>query len=177
MIGQTISHYKILEEAGRGGMGVVYKAQDTKLDRTVALKFLPPDAVASPEEIARFRQEAQAISSLNHPRIATIHDIDETNDHKFLILEYLPGGTLKSKISHLQSSGKVLSLKEVLEYGLQIAEGLDHAHRHGIIHRDVKTANIMLTEEGAVKITDFGLAKFSTNKIRHCGGHYSIHVA
>ncbi len=159
IVGQTISHYKILEKLGEGGMGVVYKAQDLKLDRLVALKFLPQQLLASPEEIARFQQEAKAISALNHPNIATIHDIDEAKDQKFLVLEYLPGGTLKSKVKHLQSSDKELSPTEVIEYGLQIAEGLAHAHRHGIIHRDVKTDNMMFTEDGKVKITDFGLAK------------------
>ncbi len=159
MIEQTISHYKILEKLGEGGMGVVYKAQDLKLDRLVALKFLPQQLLASPEEIARFQQEAKAISALNHPNIATIHDVDQADGQKFLVLEYLPGGTLKSKIKHLQSSGKEFSLAEVVEYGLQISEGLAHAHRHGIVHRDIKTDNMMLTEEGKVKITDFGLAK------------------
>ncbi len=165
MIGQTISHYKILEKLGEGGMGVVYKAQDLKLDRLVALKFLPQQLLASPEEIARFQQEAKAISALNHPNIATIHDVDQADGQKFLVLEYLPGGTLKSKIKHLQSSGKEFSVAEVVEYGLQIAGGLAHAHRHGIIHRDVKTDNVMITEDGKVKITDFGLAKLKG------GGH------
>jgi serine/threonine protein kinase/Flp pilus assembly protein TadD len=159
MIGQTISHYKILEKLGEGGMGVVYKAQDLKLDRLVALKFLPASVVASEEEIARFQQEAKAISALNHPNIATIHDVDEADGQRFLVLEYLPGGTLKSRVKSLQSSGKELSVKEIVELGLQIGEGLSHAHRHGIVHRDVKTDNVMLTEEGRVKITDFGLAK------------------
>ena len=159
MIGQTISHYRILEKLGEGGMGVVYKAQDLKLDRTVALKFLPPNLITSQEEAARFQQEAKAISSLNHPNVATIYELDEASGQRFLVLEYLPGGTLKSKIKNLQSSGGELSLTQVVDYGLQIAEGLAHAHRHGIIHRDVKTDNMMLTEEGKVKVTDFGLAK------------------
>ncbi len=160
MIGQTISHYKILEKLGEGGMGIVYKAQDSKLDRIVALKFLPPGLVASSEDVARFKQEAKTISSLSHPHIATIHDIDETEGRHFLVLEYLSGGTLKTKIKQLHSSGGTLPLKNVVEYGVQIAEGLAHAHRHDIIHRDVKTDNMMVTEEGTVKITDFGLAKF-----------------
>jgi len=159
MIGQTISHYKILEKLGEGGMGVVYKAQDLKLDRLVALKFLPANLITSEEEAARFQQEAKTISSLNHPNVATIYELDEANGQRFLVLEYLPSGTLKSKIKHLQSSGRELSLGQVVDYGLQIAEGLAHAHRHGIIHRDVKTDNMMLTEEGKAKITDFGLAK------------------
>ncbi len=159
MVGQIISHYHIIEKLGEGGMGVVYKAEDTKLDRLVALKFLPASVAATEEEVARFRQEAKAISALNHPNIATIHDIDEAEGQRFLVLEYIPGGTLKSKIRSLQSSGKELSIREVVEYGLQVADGLSHAHRHGIVHRDVKTDNVMLTEEGRVKITDFGLAK------------------
>ncbi|MFQ5799646.1 MAG: protein kinase, partial [Bacteroidota bacterium] len=115
--------------------------------------------ITSQEETSRFQQEAKAISSLNHPNVATIYDLDEADGQRFLVLEYLPSGTLKSKIKHLQSSGRELSLTQVVDYGLQIAEGLAHAHRHGIIHRDVKTDNMMLTEEGKVKVTDFGLAK------------------
>lgn len=159
MIGQTISHYTILEKLGEGGMGVVYKAHDTKLDRLVALKFLPQQITVSSEDKARFLQEARAISVLNHPNIATIFDIDEVEDQKFLVLEYIPGGTLKSKLKHLKSEDKEFSLAEVLDYGIQAAEALAHAHRHQIIHRDVKTDNLMLTEEGKVKLTDFGLAK------------------
>lgn len=159
MIGQTISHYRILEKLGEGGMGIVYKAQDTKLDRIVALKFLPTNLLASQEEIVRFQQEAKALSALNHPHIATIFDVDQVNEERFIVLEYLPGGTLKSKLKHLQSSGKELSIMQIVEYGLQIAEGLSHAHQHGIVHRDVKTDNMMLTGDDKVKITDFGLAK------------------
>jgi serine/threonine protein kinase/Flp pilus assembly protein TadD len=159
MIGKTISHYRILEKLGEGGMGVVYKAEDTKLKRIVALKFLPVNLIASQEEISRFEQEAEAISALNHPNIETIYDVDEVNGQKFIVLEYIPGGTLKSKLKHLKSEDKSFSLSEVLDYGTQMAEGLAHAHRHQIIHRDVKTENIMLTEEGKVKLTDFGLAK------------------
>ncbi len=159
MIGQTISHYKILEKLGEGGMGVVYKAHDTKLDRDVALKFLPPNLTASSEELTRFEQEARAISALNHPNIATIHDVDEFNGQRYLVLEYIPGGTLKSKLKQLKSEDEEFSISEVLEYGIQMAEALAHAHRHQIIHRDVKTDNMMLTEEGKVKLTDFGLAK------------------
>ncbi len=159
MIGETVSHYTILEKLGEGGMGVVYKAHDLKLDRMVALKFLPPETATSQDELARFEQEARAISALNHPSIATIHDVDEAGKKKFLVLEYIPGGTLKSKIKRLKAEDKELSVAEILDYGIQIAEGLAHAHRHGIVHRDVKTENVMLTEEGRVKITDFGLAK------------------
>jgi len=159
MIGQIISHYKILEKLGEGGMGIVYKARDLKLDRLVALKFLPANLLASQEEIARFQQEAKALSALNHPHIATIYDIDSADGQKFIVLEYLSGGTLKSKIRDVQSSGKELSIQQIVGYGLQIAEGLAYAHRHGIIHRDVKTDNMILTDEETVKITDFGLAK------------------
>jgi serine/threonine protein kinase/Flp pilus assembly protein TadD len=159
MIGKTISHYKILEKLGEGGMGIVYKAHDTKLDRDVALKFLPPHLDASEEDLSRFQQEAKAISALNHPHIETIYDVDEIDDQKYLVLEYIPGGTLKSKLKQLRSEDKTFSISEVLDYGIQLAEGLGHAHRHQIIHRDVKTDNILLTEEGKVKLTDFGLAK------------------
>jgi serine/threonine protein kinase len=148
MIGTIISHYKVLSKLGEGGMSVVYKAHDTKLDRDVALKFLPPHLDASDEDIARFQQEARAISALNHPHIETIYDVDEIDDQKFLVLEYVPGGTLKSKLKQLKSDDKAFSINEVLDYGTQLAEALAHAHRHQIIHRDVKTDNILLTEEG-----------------------------
>jgi serine/threonine protein kinase/tetratricopeptide (TPR) repeat protein len=161
MIGQTISHYKILEKLGEGGMGVVYKAHDTKLDRFVALKFLPPTAASSPDDIARFEQEAKAISALNHPNIATIHDIDGAG--KFLVLEYIAGGTLKEKLKKLKSENRELAIAEVVDYGMQIGEGLSHAHKHQIIHRDIKSDNMMLTSEGMVKITDFGLAKLRSS--------------
>ncbi len=159
MVGTTVSHYRILEKLGEGGMGIVYKAQDLKLERLVALKFLPIQALPSAEETARFHQEAKAISSLNHPHIAAIHDIDEADGQKFLVLEYIPGSTLKSRLKDLRNYGRDFPLAEALKYGVQVAEGLAHAHRHGIVHRDVKTDNIMLTEEGDAKITDFGLAK------------------
>ncbi len=159
MIGRAVSHYKILEKLGEGGMGVVYKAHDEKLDRLVALKFLPQEMTVSEEDKARFLREAKAISALNHPNIATIHDIDEADGQRFLVLEYIPGGTLKSKLKYLKSEDKEFSLIEVVEYGIQAAEALTHAHRHHIVHRDVKTDNLMLTEEGKVKLTDFGLAK------------------
>ena len=169
MIGTTISHYKILEKLGEGGMGVVYKAQDLKLDRIVALKFLPAGVVSSPDDIARFEQEAKAISALNHPNIATIHDIDEADGlayanapagrQKFLVLEYIPGGTLKDKLKKLKSENKELAIAEVIDTSIQIAEGLAHAHKHQIVHRDIKSDNMMMSEDGKVKITDFGLAK------------------
>ncbi|MBI4429788.1 MAG: serine/threonine protein kinase, partial [Ignavibacteriales bacterium] len=159
MIGQVVSHYKILEKLGEGGMGVVYKAQDLKLNRTVALKFLPGELRTSQEEIKRFHQEASALSALNHPNIATIYDIDEADGKRFIALEYLPGGTVKSKLKDLHSGGRELPLAQVVEYGVQIAEALSHAHKRNIVHRDVKTDNLLLTEDRKVKITDFGLAK------------------
>lgn len=159
MIGQTISHYEILAKLGEGGMGVVYKARDTKLNRLVALKFLPRRLDSSQEDLIRFQQEARSISALNHPAIATIHDVDETEGQSFLVLEYLGGGTLKAKVKALKADNRQLPVRDILEYGIQIAEALAHAHRHHIIHRDVKTDNVMLTEEGKVKLTDFGLAK------------------
>ncbi|MBI5021445.1 MAG: protein kinase [Ignavibacteriales bacterium] len=159
MIGQIISHYKIIEKLGEGGMGVVYRAHDTKLNRDVALKFLPANLTASFEDIQRFELEAKAISALNHPNIATIYDVDEFSGQKYLVLEYISGGTLKSKLKQLKSEDKEFPISEVVNYGIQMAEALAHAHRHQIIHRDVKTDNMMLTEDGKVKLTDFGLAK------------------
>ena len=171
MIGKIVSHYKILDKLGEGGMGVVYKAHDMKLDRDVALKFLPPHLPVTHEHIARFELEVKAISALNHPHIATIYDVDETDGRKYIVLEYIPGGTLKSKLRQLTSDGRVLSFSEVLEYGIQIAGALAHAHRHQIIHRDVKTDNLMLTEEGTVKLADFGLAKLRDSvQITKTGG-------
>jgi serine/threonine protein kinase/Tfp pilus assembly protein PilF len=159
MIGQTISHYTILEKLGEGGMGVVYKAHDTKLDRYVALKFLPQQITVSEEDKARFLQEAKAISALNHTNIATIFDIDDADGKKFLVLEYISGGTMKSQLNRRKTADQELSISEVIGYSIQMAEGLAHAHRHGIVHRDIKSDNVMLTDEGKVKITDFGLAK------------------
>ncbi|MBN1896029.1 protein kinase [bacterium] len=159
MIDKMVSHYKITEKLGEGGMGVVYKAEDTRLDRSVALKFLPPNLTTSPDELARFEQEAKAVSALNHPNIETIYDVDEADGRKFIVLEYIPGGTLKSRLKQLKSEDKSFSIKEVLDCALQMAEGLAHAHKRQIIHRDIKTENIMLTDEGKVKLTDFGLAK------------------
>jgi len=159
MIGQTISHYKILEKLGEGGMGVVYRARDTKLDRDVALKFLPERLAGSPDELARFEMEARSVSALNHPGIATIHDVESTEGQRFLVLEYLPGGTLRSHLKALQSRDAELPVGEVLDYGIQMAEALAHAHDNHIVHRDVKSDNVMLAGEGRVKLTDFGLAK------------------
>ena len=130
MIGKVVSHYKILDKLGEGGMGVVYKAHDIKLDRDVALKFLPTHFPVTDEYITRFELEAKAISALNHPHIATIYDVDEANGQKYIVLEYISGGTLKSKLRRLKADGKELSIIEVLEFGIQIAGALSHAHRH-----------------------------------------------
>jgi serine/threonine-protein kinase len=157
--GRTIGHYEITEKLGEGGMGVVYKAWDYKLRRHVALKFLPPRQTDSVGQAARLRQEAHVISGLNHANIATIYDIDEVEGQFFLTLEFLPGGTLQSHLDQLKATGKTLKLEQGLEYAVQIADALAHAHSHGVIHRDVKTGNMLLTESGSLKITDFGLAK------------------
>ena len=154
MIGKTISHYKILEKLGEGGMGVVYRAQDTKLDRIVALKFLPPHLTSEPQEKERFIHEAKAASALSHTNITTIHEIDEFEGQMFIVMEYCEGKTLKQIIDK-----ETLSIKKVLDVGIQICEGLTAAHKKEIVHRDIKSDNIMVTKEGQVKITDFGLAK------------------
>jgi TolB-like protein/predicted Ser/Thr protein kinase len=156
MIGKTVSHYRILEKLGEGGMGVVYKAEDTKLKRTVALKFLPPELTRDPEAKARFIREAQAAASLDHPDICTIYEIDEADNQSFISMAYIDGERLKDKIER-----GPLKLEEAVEIALHIAQGLQGAHEKGIIHRDIKSANIMLTSSGQVKVMDFGLAKLA----------------
>ncbi|MBI4547738.1 MAG: PD40 domain-containing protein [Ignavibacteriae bacterium] len=162
MIGQTISHYKILEKLGEGGMGVVYKAEDLKLKRIVAIKFLPKKLSVHGEERERFEHEAQAASSLNHPNICTIYEIDEQAGETFIVMEYIEGITLRDWIQKkmVQAEGyRKLSIKETVEIAIQIADGLEKAHEKGIVHRDIKSENIMVTEDGRAKIMDFGLAK------------------
>src|SRR5258708_27336203 len=169
MIGQTVSHYRILGKLGGGGMGVIYEAEDIKLGRRVALKFIPENLVGDAKALERFEREARAASQLNDPHICTIHGIEENNGHPFIVMEKLEGQSLKQRIA-----GHAIEVDEVLDTGIQGADALAASHAKGIVHRDIKPANIFLTPGGQVKVLDFGLAKLVHQAATDDGGDNSL---